>query len=80
MTESLDSILARLDAYLRAHDNYTERNAALDDVSHRLDNWRHAHRQEVALGLRAEGKKWKEVGQIMGGVTYQRAFQIAHGD
>lgn len=80
MTDSIDALLARLDAYLRDVDDFSERYEVFTELGDQLETFKRRHRQEIALGLRAEGKKWKEIGAIMGGVTYQRAFQIGHGD
>lgn len=37
------------------------------------------HRQEIATGLKDGERTWKEIGDIMGGVTYQRAHQFGRG-
>ncbi|MGW6531435.1 hypothetical protein [Streptomyces venezuelae] len=67
---SIPDLVDRWDAYLAAA-------GRLDDE---LEAFRRRQRQEIALGLRSEGKKWKEIGKLMGGVTYQRAFQYGKGE
>lgn len=79
MADSLDNALAPFAAYIRGIDNLPERFAELEVAEQRILVLRRALLREVALGLRAEGKKWKEVGDTMGGVTYQRAFQMGRG-
>jgi hypothetical protein len=36
-------------------------------------------RRQVAHDLHAEGRSWRQVGEVMGGVTPQRAHQISQG-
>ena len=45
-----------------------------------LGNFRRRQRQEIARGFKDQGKTWKEIGEIMGGVTYQRAHQFGRGE
>jgi hypothetical protein len=84
MADSSDAPFAPFDARLRAVEDLTERWAAFVDLAEYLDDeleaFRVRQRQEIALGFRAEGKKWKEIGEIMGGVTYQRAHQFGKGE
>ena len=84
MADSLDAPFAPFDDRLRAVEDLTDRWAAFVDLAKQLDEgleaFRVRQRQEIALGFRAEGKKWKEIGEIMGGVTYQRAHQFGKGE
>lgn len=80
MTDSLEASLAPLHAHLRAISDLSERYEAIRDAEDLFENLKRTQLQEVARGLRAEGKKWKEVAAIMGGVTYQRAFQYGRGE
>lgn len=80
MTDSLNAALAPLHAHLRAIGDLSERYKAIREVEDLFEDLKRTQLQEVAQGLRAEGKKWKEVGAIMGGVTYQRAFQYGKGE
>jgi hypothetical protein len=80
MTDSLDKALAPLATHIRAIDDYPTRYQEIEAAEERFRALKRLLLQETALGLRAEGKKWKEIGAIMGGVTYQRAFQIGHGE
>lgn len=67
-----------------------ERIRGIDDLGERYREIRQAETafktlvrtllQEVAQGLKNEGKTWPEVAQVMGGVTYQRAHQISRGE
>ncbi|MFJ1647970.1 hypothetical protein [Streptomyces sp. NPDC088258] len=80
MTDSLDAALAPLHAHLRAISDLSDRYTAIREAEDEFEKLKRTHLQEVALGLRAEGKKWKEAGAIMGGVSYQRAFQYGRGE
>lgn len=77
MADSLDSALAPARAHLRNISEPHERYAQIKEAGKLLTR---EELQRLALDLRAEGRKWKEIGEIMGGVSYQRAFQIAHGE
>ncbi|MEC4016067.1 hypothetical protein [Streptomyces sp. H27-D2] len=37
-------------------------------------------RQRIAVELKTGGLKWREVGEIMGNVSAQRAFQISRSE
>ena len=83
MADFPDSPYARYDEELRALADlnerwsvYLERAEFLEDE---LELWRRRQRQEIALGFRDQGKTWKEIGQIMGGVSFQRAHQFGKG-
>lgn len=84
MADSYDAPYAPFEDQLRAIADLPARWGALVDLANLLERelelFRRRQRQEIALGLRAEGKKWKEIGDIMGGVTYQRAFQYGKGE
>ncbi|WP_405506402.1 hypothetical protein OG323_06275 [Streptomyces cyaneofuscatus] len=80
MTDSLDTSFAPLNAHLRAIGDLSERYRTIREAEELFESLKRNHLQEVAQGLRAEGKKWKEVAEIMGGVSYQRAFQYGQGE
>ncbi|MFF3359515.1 hypothetical protein ACFYWN_44730 [Streptomyces sp. NPDC002917] len=80
MTDSLDAALAPVHAYLRVISDLGERYKAIRDAEEAFETLKRAQLQEVAQGLRTEGKKWREVAEIMGGVSYQRAFQYGQGE
>lgn len=84
MADSYNAPFASVDDQLRSIADLVDRwGAYLSAAGHledELEAFRRRQRQEIALALRAEGKKWKEIGKIMGGVTYQRAFQYGKGE
>ncbi|CAL9368772.1 hypothetical protein [Streptomyces sp. enrichment culture] len=84
MADSPDTPFAPYDEQLRAITDLPERwKAYVDRAKHlerELESFRKRQRQEIATGLKAQGKTWKEVGEIMGGVTYQRAHQFGRGE
>lgn len=79
MADSLDIAFAPLADHIRAIGDHRERFEEIEAAEAHFLRLKRSLLQEVALGLRAEGKKWKEIGQIMGDVTYQRAFQMGRG-
>jgi hypothetical protein len=84
MADSPDAPYARYDNDLRSIEDLTERWTAFMGVAKHLDEelelFRRRQRQEIALGFKAQKKTWKEIGEIMGGVTYQRAHQFGKGE
>ena len=84
MANSSDAPFASYDERLRAITDLGERWDAYlemaDNLDRELELWRRRQRQEIALGYREQGKTWKEVGEAMGGVTFQRAHQYGKGE
>ncbi|MFI6854515.1 hypothetical protein [Streptomyces sp. NPDC050416] len=84
MADSPDAPYARYEDQLRAITDLPERWAAYLELAKHLEDelemFRRRQRQEIALGFKGQGKTWKEIGQIMGGVTYQRAHQFGRGE
>lgn len=83
MADSPDAPFTRFDEQLRDIPDLKERWDAYVRLAKYLEDelelFRHRHRQEIARGLKNEERTWKEVGEIMGGVTYQRAHQFGRG-
>lgn len=83
MADSPDSPFARYDEHLHAITDLHERWAAFvglsKDLERELEAFRRRHRKEIATGFRDQEKTWQEIGEIMGGVTYQRAHQFGRG-
>ncbi|WP_409469095.1 hypothetical protein [Streptomyces sp. HC307] len=83
MADSPDAPFTRYEDQLRAITDLHERWAAYVDLAtyleRELEMFRRRQRQEIAQGFKAENKTWKEIGEIMGGVTYQRAHQFGMG-
>ncbi|TFI30128.1 hypothetical protein [Streptomyces sp. 4R-3d] len=80
MTDSVDATLDLLNEQLRAKSDLAERYTAVRDVEKKVKAAVTLHLQEIAKGLKSEGRTWPQVGEIMGGVTYQRAHQISKGE
>ncbi|MFK4801692.1 hypothetical protein ACI3K5_23795 [Streptomyces sp. MPA0124] len=84
MADSPDAPYTRYDEQLRAIPDLRERWNAYSRVAKHLEDelelFRRRHRQEIAQGLKDEKRTWKEIGEIMGGVTYQRAHQFGKGE
>lgn len=84
MADSPDTPFAPYEDQLRAIPDLHERWEAYVErakyLERELESFRKRQRQEIATGLKAQGKTWKEVGEVMGGVTYQRAHQFGRGE
>jgi hypothetical protein len=84
MADLPDAPFASYDDQLRAISDLAERWTAFVDLAKHLEDelelFRRRQRQEIARGLKDDGKTWREVGEIMGGVTYQRAHQFGRGE
>lgn len=84
MADSPDAPFTRYDEQLRQIADLHERWDTFVSLSRQLERelelFRKRHRQEIALGFKKQGKTWKEVGELMGSVTYQRAHQFSRGE
>ena len=84
MADLPDAPFAPYDDQLRAIPDLAERWSAFVDLAKRLEDeleaFRRRQRQEIARGLKDDGNTWRQVGEIMGGVTYQRAHQFGRGE
>ena len=76
MTDSLNAALAPLAAHIRGIGDHRARYGEIEAAEELFRSLKHALLKEIALEMRAKGSKWKEIGDTLGGVTYQRAFQI----
>lgn len=56
-----------------------ERLAAIDRLCEQRLEFERRQKQEIARGLHDQGLTWKKVGEVMGGVSSQRAHQFAYG-
>lgn len=80
MTDNLDPFVATLIAELDAISDPADRFQAAVTVEARLDDEFRQVRQRIAIELYAGGDRtYREVGEIMGGVSAQRAEQVAKG-
>jgi hypothetical protein len=80
MTDLLEPAVAGVRGALDAVDDPIERYQATCDVEKKVRSLIKGARQKIALELKREySKTWREVGEIMGGVTAQRAEQISRG-
>ncbi len=84
MADSPDTPYARYEDELGEINDLHERWAAYVEQSkwleRELELYRRRQRREIARGFKDQGKTWKEIGEIMGGVTYQRAHQFGKGE
>ncbi|MEE1813524.1 hypothetical protein PUR59_00465 [Streptomyces sp. SP18ES09] len=80
MTEILDAPIAAAAEAVRAIAGPTERCKVSQEAESRMTEVMRAIRQELALDLKTQGLTWREVGELMGGVSPQRAKQISLGE
>jgi hypothetical protein len=84
MADSPTAPYTPYDEQLRAITDLSERWDAYLELAEyleaELELWRRRQRQEIARGFRHQGKTWKEIGQLMGGVSLQRAHQFGKGE
>lgn len=73
--DSVDALIAELDAISDPIERFRE----VSDAEERLDAGLRGVRQRIAVELRGGGMKYREIGEVMGGVSAQRAEQIAKG-
>ena len=78
MTASLDTAVAEVVGTLDAISDPIERYQEVQEAETKLDAALKGVRQRIALELKKR-MTWREVGQIMGGVTAQLAEQISRG-
>jgi hypothetical protein len=83
MADSPDAPFTQYEDQLREiedlHERWNAYVARAKWLEGELEAFRRRQRQEIAMGFKGQGKTWKEIGEIMGGVTYQRAHQFGRG-
>lgn len=79
MNPTLEAAVATLRDAIAAIENPTQRFQGLTDAEAAVLSAVRDARRQVANDLHDEGRSWREVGEVMGGVTAQRAYQIAQG-
>lgn len=75
--DELMEFTATLPERLRSIPDPADRYAALVEAEERKDLLVKASLREVAVNLKSHGLTWREVGNVMGGVSSQRAHQIS---
>lgn len=80
MTDTLDTLPAAVAGALDAISDPVERFQRMQAIGNELDDALKGVRQRIALALYSQGKPWREVGELMGGVSAQRAWQISRGE
>lgn len=71
--------VAQIISHLESIPDPIARLRELDRIDALRKEWSRRHLQEIALGLHDQGLPWRKVGEIMGGVSAQRAHQYAYG-
>lgn len=80
MTEALEAAVAVVRGVLAAIDDPTERFQESREAEVAINGTLRGVRQGIALELKHKhGKTWREIGDVMGDVSAQRAEQISRG-
>jgi hypothetical protein len=79
MTETLDVPIAQIVELVDAIGDPGELDRVSRDVESRVIGAMRAARQKKSLELRSHGLTWRQIGEVMGGVSAQRAEQISRG-
>lgn len=79
MTPDQESLIDRLVESLDDVADPAERHQATSEVAEKVNMALRGVRQRIATELHDDGRSWREVGEVMGGVSSQRAHQIANG-
>ncbi|MFE3657249.1 hypothetical protein [Streptomyces sp. NPDC059165] len=80
MTQTLDAAIANVADTINGTGDPLERLQVLRDAETKIGEVFKAARQRIANDLYAQGKPWREVGELMGGLSAQRAWQISRGE
>ena len=79
MTETLDAPIAAIAAAINAISDPGELYRESRDVESRVIADMRAARQKRVLELKAQGLTWRGIGELLGGISAQRAEQISRG-
>lgn len=79
MTETLDAPIATINDAVCALDDLGEFYRLSREAESRVTATMRAARQKRLLKLKEEGLTWREIGELLGGVSAQRAEQISRG-
>jgi len=80
MTQTLDAAIANVADAIDGTGDPLERLQLVREAESKLGDVFKAARQRIAQALYAQGKPWREVGELMGGLSAQRAWQISRGE
>ncbi|MZE56142.1 hypothetical protein GTY86_33710 [Streptomyces sp. SID5770] len=79
MTETLDAPIAAIADAVNAFSDLGEFYRASREAESRVTADMRAARQKRVLDLKGQGLTWRQIGELLGGVTPQRAEQISRG-
>lgn len=79
MTETLDAPIAAVTDAVSAFSDPGELYRVSREAESRVTEDMRAIRQKLVLGLRDQGLTWRSIGELLGGVSPQRAEQISRG-
>ncbi|QQN79746.1 hypothetical protein [Streptomyces sp. XC 2026] len=79
MTTELEPVIAQLVDRIERVDDMDQRHQLVQEAEQAVPKALRAIRQRMAQQMRADGMTWKQIGQVLGGVSVQRAEQISRG-
>ncbi|WP_159040997.1 hypothetical protein [Streptomyces sp. FxanaA7] len=79
MTETLDAPIAHIAEIVDGISDPGELYRVSREAESRVTSEMRAVRQKAAQRLREQGLTWRQIGEVMGGVSAQRAEQISRG-
>ncbi|MFI6032980.1 hypothetical protein ACIBBD_02120 [Streptomyces sp. NPDC051315] len=80
MAQTLETAIAAVANAITEPDDPAMQFERLREAEAKMNQAFKEARQVIANGFYAQGKPWREVGEAMGGVSAQRAWQIARGE
>jgi hypothetical protein len=80
MTDSWEATIELLDQQIAAISDPVEQHAAIKEAGLRVNANLHARLRALAKRLKIDGRTWPQVGELLGGVSGQRAHQISKGE
>lgn len=80
MTDSWEATIELLDQQIAAISDPVEQREAIREAGVRVNASLHARLRALANRLKAQGNTWPQVGELLGGVSGQRAHQISKGE
>jgi hypothetical protein len=80
MTQTLDTAIAAVAGAIAEPDDPAMQYERLREAEAKASEVFKQARRAIANGFYSQGKPWREVGELMGGVSAQRAWQVARGE
>jgi hypothetical protein len=80
MTDSWEATIELLDQQIAAIGDPVKQHEAIKEAGIRVNAKLHTQLRALASRLKAQGRTWTQVGELLGDVSAQRAHQISKGE